>query len=216
MSCNEDETVHVDLSAYTSDPEGDPLFYSLTGQLGYGSAQLSGSVLTYTPPKDWNSSCGGRVRGQYKVFDGKDGWAFGEVTINVRPVNDPPQVSVEPGGTVDVRKGEGVMFVFSVSDIDFECEGDIIAWAIKDGPAHGEVRPGPWVPITQPDIVDVLYIAARDYCCQDSFTIECVDRGGKTGQATAWVNIVNDPPAFDREGLEGSLGIHVPGGGGMV
>jgi len=122
---------------------------------------------------------------------------------------------VEPGGTVDVRKGEGVMFVFSVSDIDFECEGDIIAWAIKDGPAHGEVRPGPWVPITQPDIVDVLYIAARDYCCQDSFTIECVDRGGKTGQATAWVNIVNNPPLFSgASSLEKS--VHVPTGGSIV
>ena len=189
----------VQITVGGTDPDGDLVgvyvedprygrFVSREERFGSSASYVD---LTYEPP---NPCWTGRDAFVFWVCDAQGHAAQGRVEIKVNRVYKPPQVSVTPEGTVDVRKGETVQFAFSVSDPDFDCGGDYIACFLKDKPSQGWVVGDLPVFISGPFTIKTTYRAAPNACGQDSFTVECVDRGRKTGQATAWVNIVNRPP----------------------
>lgn len=95
-----------------SDPDGDPLTYTVTS--GPSNGTLSGTApnLTYTPNADFN----GTDSFTFTVSDGTDTSAPATVSITVTPVNDSPYLGFVAGGTC-LNDGSGRINI-SVGDKD--------------------------------------------------------------------------------------------------
>lgn len=76
-SANIDATGHasIDLSALASDPDGQPLIYSVVNTSG-GTSSLSGSVLSYTVGESWNGNGAVTYRATDPLGAYKDGLVF--------------------------------------------------------------------------------------------------------------------------------------------
>ena len=90
FSFNEDTTdASINLKSVFTDPEGDALTFSNSGNTKIGVAIAANGVVTLTPVKDWN--------GKEKItFTAKDSMHSSgtsvSVNVTVSPVNDPPFV----------------------------------------------------------------------------------------------------------------------------
>ena len=74
------EALKFSLATKLSDVDGDSLGIKL-GKVKYGSAKVSGDIVTYTPPKNWN----GKFAIPYTVSDGKGGRARSLIVVTVKP-----------------------------------------------------------------------------------------------------------------------------------
>jgi uncharacterized repeat protein (TIGR01451 family) len=70
--------IQIKLATKISDVDGDSLRITL-GKVKHGTAEVSGDVITYTPPKKWT----GTVKIRYTVNDGKGGTAKSWIVIKV-------------------------------------------------------------------------------------------------------------------------------------
>ena len=70
--------IQIKLATKISDVDGDSLRITL-GKVKHGSAEVSGDVVTYTPPKKWT----GTFKIRYTVDDGKGGTAKSWIVIKV-------------------------------------------------------------------------------------------------------------------------------------
>jgi subtilisin family serine protease len=95
VTTDEDTSVGIILTA--SDPDGDPLTYSVVD--GPANGTLSGSApnLTYTPDPDFNGS----DSFTFKANDGLADSNVATVSISVTPVNDPPLADDQPVTTAE-------------------------------------------------------------------------------------------------------------------
>ncbi len=84
ITTNEDSSVNITLNA--SDPENDPLIFSIKTAPSNGICDLSGSTVTYTPKKDFN----GTDTFTYSAYDGSNDSNSSTVTVTVNPVHDTP------------------------------------------------------------------------------------------------------------------------------
>ena len=78
------EDTPIDITLVATDPEGDPLEYSIVDLPSYGEVVLVGNVATYTPDPDYI----GTDSFTFKVNDGMADSDLAVVTITVTPVND--------------------------------------------------------------------------------------------------------------------------------
>ncbi|GAB4204615.1 MAG: hypothetical protein OHK0022_29950 [Roseiflexaceae bacterium] len=141
----EDTPGTLDLALLASDPEARPLVFGIATAPAHGQATLLGATLTYTPTANFNGSDNVRVR----ATDAAGQTAEANVSIQVTPVNDPPQASLSAtpiSGTIPLA----VNFSASASDID----GDTLsyAWDFGDGTtgsgastSHTYTSPGSFV-----------------------------------------------------------------------
>jgi hypothetical protein len=74
------KAIKFSLATKLSDVDGDSLGIKL-GKVKHGSAKVSGDIVTYTPPKNWN----GKFAIPYKVSDGKGGRARSLIVVTVNP-----------------------------------------------------------------------------------------------------------------------------------
>jgi hypothetical protein len=95
----EDATTNVTLSA--TDGDNDALTYSIVSQPSNGSAQLSGSSVTYTPSADFNGS----DSFTYKVNDGTTDSNTATASVTVSAVNDAPSFSKGADQSVAANSG---------------------------------------------------------------------------------------------------------------
>ena len=70
--------MQIKLATKISDVDGDTLRVTL-GKVKYGTAEINGDVVTYTPPAKWT----GTFKIRYTVNDGKGGKAKSWIVINV-------------------------------------------------------------------------------------------------------------------------------------
>lgn len=110
VSVDEDTPLAIKLEG--SDLDGDSLSYTIVNQPSNGKISGSGQNVTYTPNLNFN----GTDRFTFKVNDGDKDSAAATVTINVRPVNDPPVLTVP--GAQTVSEGQTISFIVSASDPD--------------------------------------------------------------------------------------------------
>ncbi len=90
VTTNEDTAVGVTLTA--TDPENDPLTYSIVSNPLHGTVTISGNQATYTPSLNYN----GPDSFAYKATDNNSADSnIATVSITVNPVNDPPSVPVK-------------------------------------------------------------------------------------------------------------------------
>ena len=78
-----------------SDPEGQPLTYTVTSEPTHGTLSGTAPDLTYTPDANYN----GPDSFEFTVSDGVHTSAPATVTIDVTPVNDLPRLNVVAGGS---------------------------------------------------------------------------------------------------------------------
>jgi uncharacterized repeat protein (TIGR01451 family) len=74
------KAIKFSLATKLSDIDGDSLGIKL-GKVKHGSAKVSGDIVTYTPPKNWN----GKFAIPYTVSDGKGGRARSLIVVTVKP-----------------------------------------------------------------------------------------------------------------------------------
>lgn len=132
LTTAEDNAGSIGLSA--SDPDGDSQTFQIVGGPGVGSASISGSTLTYTPPANWN----GTTSLSYRSVDAPgDASNTATVTITVTPVNDPPLMVLNAAqSSLSTLEDTPISMSLSVSDPD---SGDSHSFSLVSGPAAGHV-----------------------------------------------------------------------------
>src|SRR5262249_22585580 len=112
LSATEDTAANGALKA--TDPDGDPLTYSIVANGTKGTATITNAAtgaFTYTPNPDAN----GTDSFTFKVNDGALDSNIATETVTISPVNDAP---VAANGTVSVNAGASVAGTLVATDVD--------------------------------------------------------------------------------------------------
>ncbi|MDH7502454.1 MAG: Ig-like domain-containing protein [Verrucomicrobiota bacterium] len=174
---NEDEPVEIDVLANDHDPDGDHLVIRWFGQPEHGSVvMLENTALRYEPTPDFS----GTDKFTYRVSDATGNETEGEVTVMVKPVNDPPTAK-SFSFTINRNTQQTVMYQATDND------GDTLTFRVVEGPQHGEL----W---SYPDIA--TYYPKKGYSGIDSFTYAASDGVTESAPATVSITVldVNNPP----------------------
>ena len=178
---DEDATVGITLTA--TDPENDPLTYSIVS--GPSNGALTGTVpsVTYTPDVNYN----GGDSFTFKANDGKADSNIAIVLITVNPVNDPP---VADDQSVETTQDTAVSITLTASDVD----GDSLTYSIIDNPLHGSLSG---------TASSVTYTPDMGYTGEDSFTFKANDGKEDSNVATASITVtgVNHAPVADDQSV---------------
>jgi large repetitive protein len=177
VSGDEDTIITGDASTNDSDPDGNPLTFTVTGGPSNGTVNmLPDGTFTYTPDENFN----GVDTVYYQVCDNLFGCANSIIVITVNPVNDAP-VAVDDtfaGEEDDVVQGD-------LSPNDSDVDGDDLTYTELDGPTNGTV------------VIDsngsFTYTPDPNYNGDDSFTYIACDPSNACDTATVFITI--DPIA---------------------
>ena len=183
-----------------TDPDGDPLTYSLTTAPAFLSINSSSGLISGTPGNDDVGSHTVTV----EVSDGVNrDVATQTYTLTVQNVNDAP-VAVNDTATTD----EDTQVMVSVLENDSDPDGDPLSVVSVGAPSHGTA--------TNNNDGSVTYMPAADYFGSDNFTYVVSDGNGGADTATVYitVNAVNDAPVVsdipDQSVPEGSPFAPIP------
>ena len=111
-----------------SDPDGNPLTYSVVTQPGHGSLSGTAPHLTYTPAANYN----GADSFTFKVNDGTVDSAPATVSITVTPVNDAPVANAQAAAT---NEDTAKAITLTGSDVD----GNPLTYSVVTQPGHGSL-----------------------------------------------------------------------------
>jgi large repetitive protein len=167
-------------SAPVEDVETDQLSCSLAEAPRHGKATLSPdcSEGSYVPDEDHN----GPDSVRFMVTDGQL-VSEGMVTLDVEPVNDPPDAeSIQATGTED----SPMAWTPAVDDVD----GDTLSCSLLDTPAHGQAS-------VSPDCSSGSYIPDPNFHGDDGFSYAVSDGSAEPGtpaRVTVSILPVNDVP----------------------
>lgn len=171
QSVTADEDVAEAITLTGSDPEDDPLTYSIVDNPSHGSLSGTPPDVTYTSDTNFN----GDDSFTFRVHDGYSYSPAATVDIEVAPVQDLPIASAQ---TVATTIDTAVDITLEGSDPD----DDPITFELGDLPDHGELTG------TAPD---VTYTPDTGYTGTDSFTFVVDDGIGDS--APAAVSIAVNP-----------------------
>jgi hypothetical protein len=183
------EDTPVEIRLMGSDPDSDPLAYSMVTDPSHGSLKGTAPNLTYTP----NSNFYGLDSFTFKVNDGTANSARATVSITVFPVNDPP---VAHGDTIVTQEDTPVVTIdVLANDTDIDNVGRYLyldtfsVTAVSQG-TNGSVT-------INPDST-LAYSPHANFYGNDVFTYTISDDKGRTDTArvNVTVNMVNDAPVI--------------------
>ena len=172
LSTDEDTPVDVILSG--SDPEGDPLTFTVVSSPTHGTLAGTAPDLTYIPYADFN----GADSFTFVVNDGLQDSAPATVSVEVLPVNDAPLADPQ---TVITYKNRSVAITLSGSDVD----GDPLTFTVLTIPEHGSLSGTG---------ASLVYTPEIGYMGQDSFTFAASD--GQVDSLPALVSITVHPALY--------------------
>ena len=183
-----DEDTPVAMTLTGSDPEGDPLTFTITrnptngvlGALSPGGPASAG--VSYTPVQDFN----GADSFDFQVMDPNGGSSTATVEIEVKPLPDPPVANNDLATVV-----EETLTVIDVLRNDFDPDGDELIVSSVADPANGT---------TSTDGATVSYTPDAGFNAIESFDYTISDQNGKAlDTATVTVRIVNAPPQQNQD-----------------
>ncbi len=173
VSTNEDTSLGITLAALQGD-DNDPLTFTINSGPSHGSLSGTGANRTYTPFPNYN----GPDTFTFHANDGTYDSNVATVTINVLPVNDPPQVS-DDSATVNESSGPNEIDVLR-NDTTAPDDNESLSIATVTQGAHGVVT-----------IINsgslLTYQPNSGFHGNDTFTYTASDGNG--GLATAIVRV---------------------------
>jgi len=177
-----EEDTPVSITLLGSDPDGDPLTYTVVTGPSHGRLSGKAPKLTYTPQPNFN----GKDSFTFNVNDGTVDGVPVTVLIMVKAVNDPPTANDD-----SVTTQEDTLASITLTGCDLD--GDALSYSVVKGPSHGSLSG------TGPNLV---YTPNENFNGSDSFLFKVND--GTVDSATATVSItlkpVNDPPTASYVG----------------
>ncbi|MDM8525439.1 Ig-like domain-containing protein [Desulfococcaceae bacterium HSG8] len=178
FTTDEDEAEQGNFVA--ADADGDTLTYTVASAPGNGTVEITdkaNGTFLYTPDDNFNGS----DVFTFNVSD-EEYSDSARITINVNPVNDPPEAGDAALTTNEDESGEGR---FVAADAD----GDSLTYTVSSGPDNGTVE------ITDETDGVFLYTPHPYFSGSDAFTFSVSDgQYSASANITINVNRVNNPP----------------------
>lgn len=183
------EDTAIEFTLVGSDPEDADLTFFVLEKPSNGAISevtkinATSSILTYTPTTNYN----GNDNFTFKVNDGEDDSAPGEVSISIKPVNDAPAAAKQ---SVTTEEEVATEITLKGSDID----GDSLTFEVTDKPSNGTIS-GKSPTFT--------YRPNKDYSGTDSFKFVANDDEFDSKPETVSVQItgINDPPVAESQSV---------------
>lgn len=164
----------------------DLLQYEILKYPRYGQLTREGPIFTYTPYADYH----GPDDFQYLVRGPGDMISFGKVSLEIIPVNDPPEPKQQ---SFEVASGESIRFSLEAEDVDATGE---LFYRIVDGPVHGLLS-------GQPPLL--TYTAKEGFAGGDTMTFSVSDSDGASGTAPIQFLILQPSSIFAGQSQDVSL-----------
>jgi gliding motility-associated-like protein len=188
------EDTPKDIVLVATDPDDDPLNFTIKTPPVHGVLTGSGPNVTYTPNPDYF----GPDSFEFMVDDGTSYNSTALVTITVIPVNDPPIADDQ-----SVSTPEDVAKDITLTGSDIDNTAAELTYIIVSLPTNGiltdsndnPLSVGSQLPGTAPDLI---YIPTADFNGGDSFTFKINDGEDDSNVATVTITVtpVNDPPVI--------------------
>ena len=176
------EDTPVEISLIGSDPDSDPLTYSMVTDPSHGSLIGTEPNLIYTPSPNFYGS----DSLTFKVNDGKADSALAIVSITVFPVNDPPRANDD---TIVTQEDTPVLTI-DVLGNDTDIDNDTLTVTVISQGTNGSVT-------IDPDGT-LSYSPNENFYGSDVFNYTISDEKGITDTANVNVTVkmVNDAPVI--------------------
>jgi hypothetical protein len=164
-----------------SDPDNDPLTFSVMSSPGHGTLSGTAPSLIYTPDPDFNGS-------DSFTFNANDGTTNSDpatVSITVNAINDQPIAFNDSVVTVEDNP---ISIMLTGDDVD----GDSISFYVETNPQHGTLTGTP---------PDLIYTPNPIYNGSDSFAFTTSDGILESEPATISIQVLpfnNQPVAYDQ------------------
>ncbi|QEY14502.1 tandem-95 repeat protein [Cellvibrio sp. KY-GH-1] len=173
LTTNENTPINGGVSA--SDPDGDTLSFSVSGNPANGTVVLNPSTgtFTYTPATGYKGSDSFVVT----VSDGNGGIVTSTVTIGVSAVNNAPNAADDTAST-----NESTAVTIAVRGNDVDPDGDSLTVTGVTQGANGSV-------VIDPITKNPIYTPNAGFTGTDSFTYTVDDGNGGTDTATVTVTV---------------------------
>ncbi len=183
------EDTPVEIRLMGSDPDSDPLAYSMVTDPSHGSLKGTAPNLTYTPNPNFN----GADSFTFKVNDSAADSAPATVSIMVSPVNDPPVANDDTATTLEDTPVVTIDVLANDTDVD-----NIGRYLYLDTFSVTEVSQGTNGSVTINPDNTLTYSPNANFSGSDAFTYTISDNKGLTDTAkvNVTVKMVNDPPRF--------------------
>ena len=176
-----DEDKAISGKVVASDADGDVLGYALSHGPANGTLSLDAATgeYVYTPSANFNGTDTFKV----KIADPSGASVVQTVTVGVNAVNDAPVADASAAKTTD--EDTAVSGQVAASDI----EGDILGYAVSQGPAHGTLT-------LSASTGEYVYTPGLNFNGTDTFKVAVADPSGASviQTVTIGVNAVNDAP----------------------
>ena len=170
------EDSQLDIILIATDPEGDPLTYTIVTQPTNGTAVLTGNTVDYTPDANYN----GPDSFTFKANDGTTDSNVATVSIDVTAVNDAPVASDQ---SVTTDEDTMIQITLEATDVD----GDPLTYVIVTQPTNGTA-------VLTGNTVD--YTPDANYNGPDSFTFTANDGTTDSNVATVSIDVLLDLDDF--------------------
>jgi cellulose biosynthesis protein BcsQ len=179
VTAKEDTPLPIVLTG--TDPESDPLTYSIVEGPAHGSLGGAAPEVIYTPEPNYN----GPDQFSFVVNDGKLDSSPAIVSISIDPTNDAPVANAQDAA---VQDKESLPLTLAGSDVD----GDDLMFRIAEQPVHGTLD------LDSQFAVDgkLVYTPQAGFVGPDSFTFQTSDGSADSAPAVVSLNVihVNVPP----------------------
>lgn len=173
-----EEDIPLERRLTATDIDGDALTWSVTRPPEHAVVNVldaAAGLIRIEPHADY----AGRDTFEVLVQDGTDSASL-TVAVDIKPMNDPPTLSVPK---VTLREDESTEVGFAAQDVD----GDALSYRVVQGPRHGRVELG--------GEQRLRYFPNADFFGEDGIVLEVSDgRLSARAGVAIQVEAVNDPP----------------------